>query len=80
MKLLRKVPLRLPLILSSCPLKTMWTRAYPGLFSPILYPVPISCLQLPSPNYPQTLAMPSSSLPGLNLLGSQALLAVPLPP
>lgn len=36
-KPLQKAPLRPPPIQSSCHLKTMWTREYPGPFSPILY-------------------------------------------
>lgn len=39
-KPLQKVPLRLPRILSSCHLRTTWTRVYPDLFSLTLYLCP----------------------------------------
>lgn len=60
LKPLQKVPSRPPRILSSCHLKTMWTRACPGLFS--LSPsAPASCLKPPHSRH--TYTVPASRHP-----------------
>lgn len=66
----QKVPLRPPPILSSCHLKTMWTRAYPASFSTC---AAASCL---NPGSSPSL----SSLVNTASLGLQLLLPVFLPP
>lgn len=79
-KLLQRVPLRPPLIRSSCHLKTTWTRAYPGHPASLATWSPSPACSCPPHNCPHP-AMPSSALPGLNKtsLGPQALLCSCLP-